>query len=102
MRWFALLLLVPFVSGLVVESTGNPGNRVAVYGSLIVYESGGEIHVYDVDLKSDEVIAKGSNPSIFGYIVVFEAEETDDFEGDGDFSGTVIQYVDLKDKAIVN
>ena len=87
--WLVFLLLVPFVSGLVVESTGKAGSNPVIYGDVIVYERDGSIFAYDITEKTEKEIAKGAYPSLFGYTVAFENGET-------------IWYADVDDGKVVN
>jgi hypothetical protein len=97
----AWLLVLQFSAGLVVDSTGYAGSNPAMYGGVIVYEQNGFIHAYDTSRKEDIELARGINPSLFGFIVVFETREADeDFNGDGDFEDNVIRYSNVRDKNV--
>ncbi|VVB81809.1 Uncharacterised protein [uncultured archaeon] len=96
--WLVLLLFVPFASALVIENAGV-GEHPVLYGDLIVYERAGSIYLYDLTEKTESELAKGSNPSLFGYTVAFEAKETDvDLNNDSDKDDTIIQYGNVRNK----
>ncbi|HLF54677.1 MAG TPA: thrombospondin type 3 repeat-containing protein [Candidatus Nanoarchaeia archaeon] len=103
MRWlFVLLLLLPVSFALIVESTGKAGSNPVLYGDIIAYERDGSIYSYDIARKEDSLIAKGVNPSLFGYTVVFETREDVDLNDDGDIDDTVIQFANVRDKKVTS
>lgn len=99
--WLIFLLIVPFVSGLLVENTGVAGSNPVFYGEFIVYERSGFIYAYDINQHVESEIAKGKNPSLFGFKVVFETEEGDfDLNDDGDKDDVVVQLGNVRDKNV--
>lgn len=103
MRWlFVLLLLLPVSFALIVESTGKAGINPVLYGDIIAYERDGSIYSYDTARKEESLIAKGSNPSLFGYTVAFETREDVDLNDDGDIDDTVIQLANVRDKKVIS
>lgn len=66
-----LVILLPFSYAVVVESTGKTGKHMVLYGDVATYENDGKVYVYDFTSKEESEIGRGSNPSIFGFIVVF-------------------------------
>ncbi len=104
MRWLLVLLLViPFSHALVVESTGMAGERPVLYGDTIAYERSGVIYVYDISRHEEREIARGINPSLFGYTVAFETPETDaDLNEDGDSDDLIIQFANVQDKKVTS
>jgi len=99
--WLVLLLIVPFVSALVMETAGVAGEHPVLYGDLIVYERSGTVYLYDLAEKAESEIGRGNSPFLFGYTVVFETKEADvDLNDDGDVEDTVIQYGNVRDKTI--
>jgi len=100
---FALLLTVPFSYGLLVESTNVIGGHPVLYGDVIAYERDGFVYVYDLSRDEEREIARGSNPSLFGFTVAFESGESDvDLNDDGDREDVVIQFANVQDKSVVN
>src|SRR3989338_9420143 len=99
MRWLlAALLLLPFSFAL--ESTGFAGEHPVIYGSFIAYENNNSVHLYNIDNKQDTFIARGANPSIFGYTLVFDAQEVDDINEDGDTADSIVYYYKINDKTL--
>ena len=94
-----LLLVSPFSYAIVVESTGKSGQHLVLYGDTAAYERDGSIYIYDFARKEESEIGRGSNPSLFGFMVAFETKETDaDLNGDNDTSDIVVQYANVRDK----
>src|SRR3990172_3934555 len=104
MRWLLVFLLtIPFSYALVVESTGMAGERPVLYGDTIAYERSGVIYVYDISRHEEREIARGINPSLFGYTVAFETPETDaDLNEDGDSDDLVIRFANVQDKKVTS
>jgi hypothetical protein len=99
----ALLLVIPFSSALIVESTGRAGERPVMYGDNIVYERAGSIYVYDIAKHEERELSRGASPSLFAFVAAFETREADkDLNGDGDVDDTVIQFANVKDGNIVS
>lgn len=99
----ALLLLIPFSSALLVESTGRAGENPVFYGDNIVYERAGVIYVYDIPKHEERELSRGKNPSLFAFVAAFETRETDkDLNGDGDNDDIVIQFANVKDGNVVS
>src|SRR3989344_5048000 len=99
MRWLlAALLCLPFSFAL--ESTGFPGEHPVIYGSFIAYEHNNTVHLYDIETKQDILVARGANPSLFGYTLAFDAPEIDDLNGDGDTEDSIVYYYRIDKKTI--
>ncbi len=90
---FALLLILPVSYALLVESTGKVGQNPVLYGDNVAYERDGSVYVYDFSRSEEREIAKGKNPSLFGFTVVFET---------GTDNGTMIRFANVQDKTITD
>lgn len=99
MRWFiALIFVLPLCSALVIESTGFAGSQPVLYGEAVVYERAGSLFVYDMARHEERELGPGRNPSLFGFDVVFERDESDvDLNGDGDMDDTIIHVANIRD-----
>lgn len=101
--WLLLLVLAaPFSYALAVDNTGQAGQHPVLYGDSIVYENDGNIYVYDLSKNESKLIGKGSNPSLFGFIAVFETKESADLNDDGDTDDVVIQFADIRNQEVTS
>src|SRR3989344_4419539 len=99
MRWLlAALLCLPFSFAL--ESTGFAGEHPVIYGSFIAYEHESNIHLYNIETREDKLVARGAHPSIFGYMLVFDVQEVEDINGDGDTADSIIYYYEIDDSRL--
>src|SRR3989344_7777423 len=99
MRWLlAALLLLPFSFAL--ESTNFAGEHPVIYGSFIAYENNNSVYVYNLQSKQNTFVARGAHPSIFGYTLVFDVQEVEDINGDGDTADSIVYYYKINDKTL--
>lgn len=98
-----LLLMVPAVMGLMIDTTSYAGESPVLYGEYIAYERDSSIVVYDMARHEEREIAPGRNPSLFGFLVAYERDEDGvDLNEDGDTDDVVIQYANVRDGKVTN
>ncbi len=99
------LIIISPVLALQITNTGVPALDFTAYGDFIAYETDEGISIYNSKIKESEFIAKGKNPSIYGFIVAFHSSEKDinkDVNSDGDFDDPIVRYFDLSEKELVD
>jgi len=101
---FVLFIIISPVFALRVVNTGIAVDDFSNYGEIIAYEDEEGINIYNIKTKQDRFIAKGSSPSVYGFIVAFDSDEenlNDDINFDGDFDDPVILYFDLRKDELI-
>lgn len=86
------VLLVSSASAFLVLKTGFQGRDLDLYGDYAVFEDDERVVLYDIAMQDSIIVAKGSDPSIFAYNIVFQAP----VEGKD-----VIHLSDVKDRRII-
>ncbi len=98
-----LLVLILPVLALRVENTGIPAFDFSAYSDTIAYENDEGLYSYNLKNKESYFIAKGSNPSVYGFIIAFDSSEEEinkDVNLDEDFNDRVIRYFNIKEKKV--
>lgn len=101
---FISLIFISSVSAFSVSNTKIPADVFDFYGDFVAYGYGEDIFFYDLRSKESTFISKGSNPSVYGFIIAFDAKESDlekDVNFDDDFDDSVICYYDIKNKKLI-
>jgi len=91
------LLIIPVSFALIIESTAQEGVSPVVYGEVVVYENAGNIEVYDFLRREGFIVGNGSNPSLFGFDIVFDSLE--DIDSDGVLE-SVIKLANVRDRSL--